>query len=223
MVIVNLKLGRNFMKGIVFGNHSLTADVEIIKDEKVEKHAKLFFIPENGTIEIDYDDKDNDARSLTGEERYALLEKILLEYCTIKNSLFRSTILLTIENYVFKDIIFEVSKDGEIRKVNENNDKTILQEVVSAKIPTQEELIFNLREIYTFIEEKTVMRNGKYVFKPARINQADIPLTMTMRGLQRNDIRYFTNTILSYYDLHKKWYADYDKKYNYMLIKKRTR
>lgn len=184
---IHITLKESFGKGYIFKKEEIEGN--LIVEGKTKKELLIYFIPERKIIEVTHRHGYLERNSLEYEERIAIIEEILNEYATLKNSIKHLSTNYYLEQYVLIDTT-------NVDTVSQDYDKKGLKPIIHEYLSSN----------YAKTSKYTVFRELKKINDilsciSSHIGKEKIVFTLNSKlsKFQKNDIKYFMYYILEKY------------------------
>lgn len=185
--IVTLK--ESFAKRRILADFIVPAEVKISNG----KEFTMYFMLQERIIEVTHKGEEAQKNKLTKQERISIIETILEKYTSFFKSIINFTIAYYIESFCFCDTtnISNVS-DEDIQKACSK--ESILQEYLESGYGKNSvnKLFRVLDNVYSIVK-----KNQKDIMH----NEFEIKIDYVLNFEQRWDLKYFTQNILSMFEL----------------------
>lgn len=183
IIEAKILVSRNFARRSFFGDFNVASKVILNNEkEKTKKEYLLYVHPEKHIVEIACDEN-VEKKKLKNEERAAIIEQILYEYCTLWNSIVKGTVRLDMSKFYLVDTTNKVIRD--LDDVNRTNEHPILIEYLESKrIKSTSNPIFIL------------LKKLDDVINKGRLQDCKIAIDSKLKFLNKKDFIYFANCLL---------------------------
>ena len=201
------------LKSYFFKRTALSRSKAVSGELKLDngKELILYFLPEEGIIEVTHKENKTEVFSLDEEERIAVIEAILEEYTTFLKSIFHASIALYLESFILVDTTNV--KDNDNVEYDIEGKKNIMTEYLNSKYSkfTSNLLFRNLLDINEYLKEQKENAIG-----------TNIEIKGKLSFKQWFDLKYFVNYILCKNNLDQKIDFTVDKKLAIIAFTKRN-
>lgn len=187
----NVTLKESFLKRRI-ADYPKPAALELT-DGEITKEYDLNIITNDQIIEVVRKKGQPIGNRLTREERSAIIEALLDEFCAFYKSVYHFTINYSFEHYKLVDSTYV--RDGqESDDIYKNSDSIIVEYAKGDYIKKSKNIVYRvLKTVHDTLLKK--FRSNKFSGK------ITIPIEYKLTGVQAMDLRYFINQLIH----SKKW------------------
>lgn len=184
----------------------------VLTDGENTKEYDLYFVLDKNIIEVVTKKGQPIGKRLTKQERSAIIEALLDEFCAFYKSVYHFTINYSFEHYRLVDSTY-VTKWRESDDLYKQTDPIILEYVKGDYIKSSKNIVYRvLKTVYDKLYND--FRAGKFS------GEITIPIEYRLTRVQSMDLRYFINQVIH----EKQWacgadfFTDVDRKNDQVII-----
>ncbi len=211
IIKAKILVSRSFARRSVFGDFNVASKVILnYEEEKTKKEYLLYVHPERQIVEI-ASNECVEKKKLKSEERAAIIEQILYEYCTLCNSVIRGTVRLDMSKFYLVDTTNKIICDlGDVYRTNE---QPILIEYLESKRvnSTSNPIFVSLKKLYDIINKGKINSTN-----------CEIALDSKLKFLNKKDFNYFASCLLDLKGLYSFYKVSINKENTKIEISKKN-